>query len=152
MDMGAHAVHLLRHLCGPANEVWATTANVSGIYPEVDDYGTMQITFANGVLGRAEAAWVQHGGHKGLELWGTEGSLIFVDGQPAVARAKQDPELLPEADGRPARMDRLVAILDRRLDPDELREDLAACLDEVLIMDAAYASAISGRSKPVPTL
>jgi len=37
MDMGAHAVHLLRLLFGPVEAVWATTGNLSGVYPDVDD-------------------------------------------------------------------------------------------------------------------
>lgn len=152
MDMGAHAVHLLRHLCGPAKDVWATTANVSGVYPDVDDYGTMQITFDNGVIGRAEASWVQQSSNSGLELWGTEAALMNTAEGPKLFAAGKDPKPLPAAEARPDRMARLVAMIQGRLDPQELADDLAACLDEAAIMDAAYQSARSRQPVEVARL
>lgn len=149
MDIGARAVHLLTHLCGPAKEVWATTANVSGAYPAVDDYGTVQISFESGVMGRAEAAWVKHAGHGGLELWGSKGALVYMDGRPAVQAGGGKPTPLPEAQPRPDRMARLVAMIENTIDHAELAEDLAACLEEVAVMEAAYASAKSGRRETV---
>ncbi|MEM7624451.1 MAG: Gfo/Idh/MocA family oxidoreductase [Planctomycetota bacterium] len=152
MDMGAHAVHLLCHLCGPVRDVWATTANVSGAYPAVDDYGTMQLTFASGAVGRAEASWVQHSSNSGLEIWGTDAALVFVEGRPAVVSQGGKPRRLPDAEARPDRMARLVAMIEGRLDPQEMADDLAACLDEVAIMSAAYASAASDRREVVDVL
>ncbi|MEM6459625.1 MAG: Gfo/Idh/MocA family oxidoreductase, partial [Planctomycetota bacterium] len=67
MDMGTHAVHALLTLAGPVTSVWASTANVTGRYPGVDDYGVIQLRFASGVLGRAEAGWCFTGGFRGLE-------------------------------------------------------------------------------------
>ena len=149
MDMGAHAVHLLRHLCGPAASVWATTTNVSGVYPDVDDYGTMQVTFKSGVIGRAEASWVQHSSNSGLELWGTEAALVFTGDGPAAVTENGEPKPLEPGDARPDRMARLIAMVEGRLDPAESAEDLAACLDEVAIMEAAYRAAASDSAEPV---
>lgn len=152
MDMGAHAVHLLRHLCGPVKDVWATTASVSGAYPDVDDYGAMQMKFASGAVGRAEASWVQHSSNSGLEIWGTEAALVLIDGKPAVVANNGEPKLLAAAEARPDRMARLVAMIEGRLKAQELAEDLSACLDEVPIMSAAYASAKSGQREAVTPL
>ena len=68
MDMGTHALHLVRTLFGPVKEVWAEIGNHSGIYPTVDDFGIAQLRFASGVLGTVEAAWTQTGGIGGLEV------------------------------------------------------------------------------------
>ena len=153
MDMGTHAVHLLRHLVGPADRVWATTANVSGIYGTVDDYGTIEMQHTGGVRGRAEAAWCFTGGIGGLEVIGSERSIWntadgLVVGGPGVKAEPVEP-----LDDRPTRVDRLVALIRGELDPQELQEDLAACLDAVSIMAAAYRSAESGAWQSVePTV
>ena len=149
MDMGAHAIHLLLHLLGPVTQVQATISNVAGIYPDVDDYGTMQLTFASGAMGRAEAAWVQHGGHTGLELWGTDAALVFEDKKPMAATAGKGTKPLADAGARPDRMARLIAMTKGDIDPAELKQDLQACLDEVAVMEAAYASNESGKAEDV---
>jgi predicted dehydrogenase len=62
MDMGAHAVHLMRAFLGPVEKVCATIGNAAGIYPDVDDNGTALFRFKSGALGVVEASWVQTGG------------------------------------------------------------------------------------------
>jgi predicted dehydrogenase len=64
MDMGTHAVHLLRTLFGPVREVWATISNQSGIYAAVDDFGVAHLRFPTGILGTVEAAWRSPGRKK----------------------------------------------------------------------------------------
>ena len=149
MDMGTHAVHLLRHLVGPADRVWATTANVSGIYDSVDDYGTIEMQHAGGVRGRAEAAWCFTGGIGGLEIIGSERSIWNTGSGLVVGKPGEQAKPLEPLDDRPTRIDRLVALIRGELDPQELQEDLAACLDAVSIMAAAYRSAESGRWEDV---
>ncbi len=79
MDLGTHALHLLRTLFGPVREIWADFANQSGIYPEVEDYGVAHLRFASGVFGEVEAAWTQTGGIGGLTIIGSQaaGCLRF---------------------------------------------------------------------------
>ena len=140
MDMGAHAVHWLLRLCGPVTRVWADITNITSIYPAVDDYGVIHMNFANQTIGRAEASWIQHSSNSGLELWGTQAALTYIDGQPHAISSNQMPTPLPKANALPDRMARLLAIIQNRLDPAELKEDLDACLNEVAVMDAAYRS------------
>jgi predicted dehydrogenase len=143
LDMGTHAVHLLRHLFGPVEKVWATCANYAGAYPKVDDYGLIVMRFASGVLGRVEAGWVFTGGHGGLEIIGSEQSVWDGAGL-VVGTRKAEPAPVPAGDARPDRIARLIATIHNELPADELADDLAACLDAVCIMAAAYQSAESG--------
>jgi predicted dehydrogenase len=146
MDMGAHAVHLLRHLCGPVEQVWAMVENVTGVYPAVDDYGVIQMKFANGVIGRVEAGWCfTGGGHNGLEVIGSEAAIWSIEGHKLAIRSPQgDAPKIPEGDWKPDRVKRLIAAIRGDLTQQELAEDLDACIDEVAIMAAAYASAEIG--------
>ena len=147
LDMGTHAVHLLRHLGGPVTEVWCMTGNFSGAYPTVDDYGVIMMKFASGAIGRAEAGWVFTGGHSGLEVIGSKQSIWNADGLkmggPGIPAA---PVASDEA--RPDRIPRLIAVVKGELPVAELEEDVAAAYDAVKIMAAAYESSKTGRWTP----
>lgn len=146
LDMGTHAVHLLRTICGPVARVWATHANLTGIYPRVDDWGVIELEFASGARGRAEAGWCVNGGHKGLELLGSEAAIVEGGHGLRWAKPGQDSQPL-DADATPARpdrIDRLVAAIRGELDARALQADLDAALDAVAIMAAAYRSADTG--------
>jgi predicted dehydrogenase len=149
MDMGAHSIHLLRSLFGPVKRVWATVANHSGIYPNVDDYGIAQLEFASGVLGTAEAAWTQTGGIGGLEIVGSKKTL-FNNGKNYVFSAPGKPaQKLPPKSRRPTQVNRLVDLLKGKLSQQEIKADLQASLDSVAIMQAVYASSKSGHWEKV---
>lgn len=149
MDMGAHAVHLLRSLFGRVDAVQAVMGNHSGNYPAVDDWGIATLRFANGIIGTVEAAWTQTGGIGGLEVVGSEASLWNTPTGLVVGAPGKPAEPLQPSDTRPDRMNRLVALARGQLDPAEAAADLAAVLDEAAIMDAIYAAAKSGTWAPV---
>lgn len=149
LDMGTHAVHLLRHLAGPVREVWATTANLSGAYPRVDDWGVIELRFASGAVGRVEAGWVFTGAPTGLQIVGTERSLYDRDGSLVYRGPDEEPRPVPEGDASPDRIARLLALARGELSREEVAADLAASLDAVRVMDAAYRSAASGAWTPV---
>lgn len=146
MDMGTHALHLVRTLFGPATAVWADIGNHSACYPTCDDYGIAHLRLASGILGTIEAAWTQTGGLGGLEivgsdqaLWNTpQGYVVGAPGKPATP-------LVPADAGKPTRVDRLVAAIRGEIPADELKADFEACADTVSLMAAAYASARSGQ-------
>lgn len=153
MDMGAHAVHLLRRLFGRVDAAWAEIGNHAGTYPQVDDWGIAMLRFANGSLGMVEAAWTQTGGIGGLEITGSQASLWntptgYVIGAPG----RKPAPLIATAPAVPDRMARLVALIRGELDRSELADDLAASLDEAAIMSAIYASSRSGAWSPVARL
>lgn len=145
MDMGTHAVHLLRTLLGSVTQVFATVSNVSGIYSDVDDNGLGLLRFENGCLGTVEASWVQRGGPKGLEVAGSNGVLFEHAEQgyvTSVSRAKVAP--VPAGQERPTRVDRLIAAIEGNLSAEELEADLRCAVDAVAIMEACYQSSESG--------
>ena len=145
MDMGAHAVHILRDLFGRVERVQAVLGNHAGTYPQTDDWGIATLRFASGVVGTVEAAWTQTGGIGGLEVVGSTASLWntpegYVIGGPG----RKTEKLIDSATGRPDRMDRLIALVRGQLDPAEVATDLAATLDEAAIMEAVYTANRSG--------
>ncbi len=145
MDMGTHAVHLVRTLFGPVTEAFAIIGNHSGEYPACDDFGIAQLKFACGALGTIGAAWTQTGGIGGLEVVGSKRSLWNTAGGYVTGSPQEAPTplaaTLPDA---PTRVDRLVAAINGELTAADRAADLAACLDAVAIMDACYASSAKG--------
>ncbi len=145
IDLGAHAVHLLRELFGRVDAVQAVVGNHAGTYPKVDDWGIATLRFANGVIGTVESAWTQTGGIGGLEIIGSQAALWNTpDGYVVGAPGRKAEKLVASADARPDRMNRLVALVRGQLDPAEVAADLAATLDEAAIMEAVYASNRTG--------
>ncbi len=149
MDMGTHAIHLVRTLFGPVDQVWAAIANHSGIYPSADDYGLAQLRFESGILGTVEAAWTQTGGIGGLEITGSERTLWNTGDGYVIGGPDCETETIEPIEGRPTRMDRLVAAIRGELSAEELAADLAATRDTVAIMEAAYRASNSGSWEPM---
>jgi predicted dehydrogenase len=143
MDLGTHALHLVRTLFGPVKEVWAEIRNESGIYSAVDDSGIAQLRFASGVLGTVEAAWTQTGGVGGLEVVGSE-KTIWNTKDGYVIGTGQTNEPIKPLEAVPTRVDRLVAVIGGKIDAATLRADFEATCDAVAIMAAAYESAKKG--------
>ena len=141
MDMGTHAVHLMRTILGPVTEVLATISNVAGIYPDVDDNGVALFRFANGVVATVEGSWVQTGGQRALEVVGSEATLFPIEGRGFVTqKPREEPEDISTGTERPTRVDRLVAAINAELTQEELDADLACAVDAVAIMEACYKS------------
>jgi len=153
MDLGSHAIHLMRTFFGPIKEVLAVIENHSGRYPDVDDYGTCQLRFESGLLGVVEAAWTQTGGEaSGLEVVGSEATLYHGDSGYVVAAAKsKESAPCPVESGKeiPNRVPRLLGMIEGTVPEQILQNDLAAIFDTVSIMAAAYASSRSGQWEKV---
>ena len=75
LDMGIHAIDLCLWLLGP---IVAVTAKAGALIKkiEVDDNALMILEFKKGPLGYIEVGWTSKPGFTGLEIYGTEGSLI----------------------------------------------------------------------------
>ena len=145
LDLGTHAVHLLRHLGGPVESVWANIVNCSGVYTDVDDYGLILMKFASGVIGRVEAGWIFTGaGGAGLEIVGSEKSLWTTPEKGMQLGIRNEAVTVEPLDARPDRVSRLLAAIEGRLTDEEIESDLVCAMDAAKIMEAAYASARSG--------
>ena len=145
MDMGTHAVHLIRTALGPVDRVFATIGNRSGIYASIDDNGTALLQCRNGCLATVEASWVQTGGLSGFEVVGSEATLFNHPENGYVAAAPgQEPQAVAAAEVKPTCVDRLVAVLEGQLTSAELEADLHCAADAVAIMEACYQSSQSG--------
>ena len=152
MDMGTHAVHLLRTLLGPVKRVCATIRNLSGVYSRVDDLGIAHLEFASGVVGTVEANWLQTGGIGGLEIAGSAGTLYndppaggYLLGAPG-----QEPSTVAPGQDHPRQVARLIAAIEGRLSAEELEQDLLCAADSVAIVQSCYASSASGLWTEVP--
>ncbi|MBN8217170.1 MAG: Gfo/Idh/MocA family oxidoreductase [Spirochaetes bacterium] len=145
LDMGTHAVHLLRTLFGPVECVWAEIGNHSGVYPACDDFGIAHFRFASGVLGTVEAAWTQTGGIGGLEITGASATLFNNGKEYVIGAPRVDPKPLEALPAKPDRMDRLVALTRGEVPEAEWKADLDACFDAVAIVEAAYESSKKGK-------
>lgn len=150
MDMGTHAVHLVRTVLGPVTEVLATISNVSGNYPNVDDNGVAMFRFENGVVATVEGSWVHTGGSGGLEVVGSEATLFSVPERGYVTQCPgNEPVDVEQGVERPTRVDRLVAAINGEIPQAELDADLACAVDAVAIMEACYRSNNSRKWEPV---
>ena len=144
LDLGTHAVHLLRHLFGPVTKVQSLVTNRSGTYATVDDFGMAWLHFANGVIGTVEANWIQQGGPGGLEIMGTKLGLWQEGGKYVVGKPGQPAEPVADSAAQPATVDRLIAAIQGKLSPGDIAKDIDCCVDAVTIMEAIYAAARSG--------
>ena len=153
MDMGTHAVHLLRTLLGPVDKVFAVISNKSGIYSDVDDNGVALFQFKGGCLATVEASWVQTGGLSGLEITGSQGTLFnhpqhgYVTGAPG-----KDAQPVLKGEDKPTRVDRLIAAVNGNLSAKEFDQDLQCAADAVAIMEACYNSNKTGGWVDVPSV
>ncbi|MFA7343096.1 MAG: Gfo/Idh/MocA family oxidoreductase [Terrimicrobiaceae bacterium] len=145
MDMGAHAIHLVRSLFGPVESVLAVIENRSGVYDKVDDGGTALLKMASGALCTIEAGWRRSGGIlMGLEAVGT-GKTLWKEGADYVTGTrKETPEAIAPIEPLPTRVDRLAAVIRGEFPREELQKDLEINLDSVAIMAACYESARTG--------
>ena len=75
LDMGIHAIDLCLWLFGSVTTVTAKAATLIKKI-EVDDNAVMILEFKNGALGYIEVGWTSKPGFSGLEVYGTEGSLV----------------------------------------------------------------------------
>jgi predicted dehydrogenase len=75
LDMGIHAIDLALWLFGPIISVSSRAVTLVKKI-DVDDNAVLIVEFKNGALGYIEVGWTSRPGFSGLEIYGTEGSLI----------------------------------------------------------------------------
>lgn len=75
LDMGIHALDLLRYFGG---EIKSIQGRVATLKHDIDaeDYATALVKFESGAFGHMETGWYSHSGFSGYEIYGTEGTVI----------------------------------------------------------------------------
>lgn len=76
MDMGIHAIDICSYLLGPIRTVSAATGNLSKDIP-VEDNAVAMVEFDNHRVGIIEVGWTGAGGFTGIEVCGSQGSVIL---------------------------------------------------------------------------
>ncbi|MFZ3576963.1 Gfo/Idh/MocA family protein [Virgibacillus sp. DJP39] len=79
IDLGAHPIYLTNRLAGTPNTVFSRLQQ--GANSEVDESAAVIVEYESGVLGVLETSFLSHGSPFQLELYGTEGTLLCVDGE-----------------------------------------------------------------------
>ncbi len=144
MDICTHGLHLLRLYAGPVAAVRASTANLSGAWPQVEDWALVELRFASGAIGRIEGAWCFPAAPLGLEIIGSKHSLYRVGDDVVCRGPDEEAKPVPMVEGRPSRRNRLFALVRGELTKDEVAKDLEATVAAVHLMDAAYRSVKTG--------
>lgn len=75
LDMGIHAIDLCHWLMGPVKTISAQTKTLMKRIP-LDDNALMLLEFKSGALGYIEAGWTSKPGFGGIEIYGSEGTII----------------------------------------------------------------------------
>jgi predicted dehydrogenase len=96
-DLGTHSLDLMMWLVGEVSAVSADIKVVTKRYGDCDECGEALIQFKNGIIGTLAAGWVDVDNPVTLELCGTEGHAVIVDGELRFKSAK-----VQGADGKDA--------------------------------------------------
>ncbi len=157
LDMGIHAIDLCLWLMGPINAVSAKAATLVKKI-EVDDNAVMILEFKSGALGYIEVGWTSKPGFSGLEIYGTEGSIIcdYIKGlQLCEGKASAGKDSFSEwtmLDRKPTRGGWPIEIsywLDVIGGKERLSMTGQAGRDALEVALAAYKSSDSGRRVPL---
>lgn len=153
LDMGIHAIDLCHWLFGPVKSISAQTKTLVKRIP-LDDNALMLLEFKNGAMGYIEAGWTSRPGFGGIEIYGTEGSIIcdYWNGMKVCrgnASAGRDTvyewemvEPQPLQGGWPAEIPYWLDVLDGKRKHDMNGQAGRAALEVAL---AAYKSSTAGR-------
>jgi UDP-N-acetyl-2-amino-2-deoxyglucuronate dehydrogenase len=153
LDMGIHAIDLCHWLFGPVQTISAQTKTLIKRIP-LDDNALMLLEFKNGAMGYIEAGWTSRPGFGGIEIYGTEGTIIcdywngmkVCTGKAAAGRDSVyewemvEPE--PLTGGWPAEIPYWLDVLDGKRKLDMNGQAGRAALEVAL---AAYKSSQTGR-------
>jgi predicted dehydrogenase len=94
-DLGTHALDLMLWLLGNPSRVAAQVTVVTGRYGDCDESGEALLCFPGGAVGTLAAGWVDLSNPVTLEISGTEGHAVIIDGQLYIKSTH-----IPDADGQ----------------------------------------------------
>jgi predicted dehydrogenase len=147
LDLGSHAVEVLRHHVGKADPPVAARCETRSVRCEqVEDAAVGRVRFASGAVGELDVSWLAGGLDLHEEVHGATGSLRLDHLQSASAADPPEPE--PAALGvAPMLAEMLSAQAAGRAPLETFRDGLVVNA----VLDACYASASSGAWEPVAT-
>ena len=80
-DLGTHVLDIMLWLMGDVSSLTAAIENGTARYPGCDETGEGMLKFKNGVIGTLAAGWVDVANPVTLELSGTQGHALIMNGQ-----------------------------------------------------------------------
>lgn len=156
-DMGIHAIDLASHYFGPIKKVNAMVATLEKEI-DLDDNAIMQFAFESGALGYVEVGWTSKQGFFGVEIYGSEASIV-IDylGHAAIYTGKTTPsgerkvrarvfEKTPCVGGWDVEVDYFIQHIRKNQQPDM---GLEAGIHSLKVALGAYDSAKKGRTVTV---
>jgi len=151
-DLGTHSLDILMWLLGPVRSVSAEVRVVTGRYGDCDETGTAMLRMNDGVVATLVAGWVDVENPVTLQIAGTEGHAVVFRDQLLFASKKVPGSSLAEpvkalaAGPKEPLQQWLDAVGGAPAQPLVTPGEAAA---RVSVMEAAYASARSGRWEEV---
>lgn len=146
IDLGCHPMYLVRWFLGMPDGLSASYGHVTG--RAVEDNAVATLRYATGALGVAEASFVAGSSPFGIEVHGTEGSLLYRSPEGELVRyGKRDGgaasrEEIAFPPDLPSPFARWVELAGRG-EPDD--DNVRLALDLTALMEAANRSAATGR-------
>ena len=151
-DLGTHSLDVLMWALGPIESVSAEVRVVTGRYGDCDETGTAILRMKDGIVATLVAGWVDVANPVTLQIAGTEGhaivfqdQLFFESTKVPGSKLEQPVTGLPPGPKLPLQQ-WVDAVAGAAGQPLVTPREAAA---RVAVMEAAYASARSGRWTPV---
>ncbi|HXK10599.1 MAG TPA: Gfo/Idh/MocA family oxidoreductase [Vicinamibacteria bacterium] len=147
-DLGTHSLDVLMWTLGPVESVNAEVRVITGRYGDCDETGTAMLRLRNGLVATLVAGWVDVANPVTLQIAGTEGHAIVFRDQLFFESAHAPGSKLGEpvkglAPGPKAPLQQWVDAVGGATGQPLVTPREAA--DRVAVMEAAYASARTGR-------
>ena len=145
-DLGAHMLDILLWLVGDVSEATAQLDPGTGAYDGCDETGEGLLRFTNGTIGTLAAAWDDVADPVTLQICGTEGHAVIINGDLYFKSRQVD-----GADGKapwtalpPAKPASLEAFLDAVEGKDAALVTVREAATRSTVMEALYTGAQNG--------
>jgi predicted dehydrogenase len=165
LDEGVHAADFLRWAFGEPESVWATTSSGALGLP-VEDTAAATFRYADGLIAEVTTSWCFAAADASIEIYGTQGTILL-SGVDIASRPTRDADFLRiyRREGEGGRWASSPTVphfktgvfhehvawtfADALRDGKPLPVDLEDGLRALVMIDAAYASARSGRAETI---
>ena len=145
-DLGAHMLDILLWLVGDVSEATAQLDRGTGAYEGCDETGEGLLRFTNGTIGTLAAAWDDVADPVTLQICGTEGHAVIINGDLYFKSSHVDGAdgKTPWTDLPPAQPASLDAFLDAVEGKPAALVTVREAATRSAVMEALYAGAQNG--------